>query len=106
MPKTSNVLREAQNMVNNIQQKSSRQKQQEQEPPSASNLEKYKQKLKQNSHNTSKSNILKTSVQETMCKLQDESRLNGGNFNTNNTNQFSSIDGGMTTQKDQTPDTF
>jgi|TARA_B110000285_G_C15013961_1_gene557970 hypothetical protein len=69
-------------MVSNIQQqKSSRQKSHENENPNTTNLDKYKQKMKQKGNNTS--TVLKTSVQETMSRLQDQSRLNGGTYNTN-----------------------
>lgn len=61
--------------------------------PQLTNLERYKLQLREQQQQRPGGNVLKATVQETLGKLQQQSRMNGGAYGTN---QFSSI-----TQTDQ-----
>lgn len=91
------VLDQAQNMVQNLQKKTAEgrnnhvQPESDKHEPQLTNLERYKLQLRDQQRPAG--NVLKTTVQETLGKLQQQSRMNGGAYGTN---QFSSI-----TQTDQ-----
>ena len=84
-------------MVQNLQKKTAEGRNSQVQPdsdkhePPLTNLERYKLQLRDQQRPAG--NVLKTTVQETLGKLQQQSRMNGGAYGTN---QFSSI-----TQTDQ-----
>jgi len=80
MTNISSVLQSAQSMVDNLHKRKS-----EETDSSITNLARYKQKMKESQKGSS---VHKTTVQETMSKLQDYSRQHGGGYASNN---FSSL---------------
>ena len=97
-----NVLQNAQSMVDNLQRKKHQERdrpqsdQTQDQEPSMTNLARYKQKLREQNKNYGAGP--KATVQETVNRLQEQSRLHGGTYGTN---QFSSL-----THTDKEKETF
>lgn len=81
-------------MVDNLQRKKHQERDRTQsdamqdQEPSMTNLARYKQKLREHNRNVGGGAGPKATVQETVNRLQEQSRLIGGTYGTN---QFSSL---------------